>query len=190
LHFHLSLTFYSTLFSIRQDRKQTLKRTIQSKKTKNHTIKTPKQCDANTFLLLHHHTLKTNNFSKPKSDDECLETGYTAQISKANAGEEWTPEAQAAYKLLIECGDFLKATSPISPTTAERMSRSPNACGKCIGHVLFIFCSFLPFFFPTCSPESQLSNMYIHAKKQFTSSQNYMRKQKNQPKITHFTLFF
>ncbi|KAI6175084.1 Activated CDC42 kinase 1 [Aphelenchoides bicaudatus] len=75
--------------------------------------------------------LSSVDASKPKVEDDSDEVGvYTSQLNKANAAEEWTQEAQAAYKLLIECGDFLKATSPVSPTKNEDRlsSKSPNAC--------------------------------------------------------------
>ncbi|KAE9555246.1 hypothetical protein FO519_001497 [Halicephalobus sp. NKZ332] len=42
--------------------------------------------------------------------------------------EEWTPEAQSAYKFLVECGNRLQSTSPVSErsNTASRSSNSSS----------------------------------------------------------------
>ncbi|CAD5208325.1 unnamed protein product [Bursaphelenchus xylophilus] len=41
--------------------------------------------------------------------------------------EEWTNEAQQAYKLLVECGDVLKRTSPLPGATSPRLDRSERS---------------------------------------------------------------
>ena len=63
--------------------------------------------------------------------DERLNGPTMGQFSKVlenKRQEEWTPEAQSAYKFLVECGNRLQSTSPVSErsATASRSSDSSS----------------------------------------------------------------
>jgi hypothetical protein len=71
---------------------------------------------------------RLSSIERQKPSEQEIESSgnYTSKIGSNNNDVEWSSEAQAAYKLLIECGDYLKTTSP-----TDRLSKSPNA-GKLI----------------------------------------------------------
>jgi serine/threonine protein kinase len=52
---------------------------------------------------------------------------FSSKITEPRQKDEWSPEAQEAYKLLVSCGNRLKSTSPLPDKRSNSSSRSSTS---------------------------------------------------------------